>query len=167
MAVPLDPRQSVHIARQPILDASKKVCGYELLYRAQGSDRACTTTGDLAAARVVTDALLAIGLDALTGGVPAFLNFTRELLLENAAELLPPAGVVIELREDIVVDDAVVEACRNLKEKGYTIALDDFVEDSGAEALLPYATFIKLDVLDTPPIIWQPLAHRLSSPSVR
>jgi c-di-GMP-related signal transduction protein len=167
MAVPLDPRQSVHIARQPILDAKKRVYGYELLYRAQQTDRACTTAGDLAAARVVTDALLGIGLDALTGGVPAFLNFTRDLLLANVAELLPPKDVVIELREDIVVDDQVIQACVDLKAKGYTIALDDFVADSDAEALLPYATFVKLDVHGTPPIIWQPLAHRLASTSAR
>lgn len=163
MAVPLDPRQSVHIARQPILDAKKRVYGYELLYRAKQTDSACTTSGDLAAARVVTDALLGIGLDALTGGVPAFLNFTRDLLLENTAELLPPKDVVIELREDIVVDAQVVEAVADLKAKGYTIALDDFVADSDAEALLPYASFVKLDVYGTAPIIWQPLAHRLAS----
>jgi EAL and modified HD-GYP domain-containing signal transduction protein len=163
MSVPLDPRQSIHIARQPIMDAKRRVSGYELLYRAQGTDRVCTTAGDLAAARVVTDALLAIGLDALTGGLPAFLNFTRELLLEDTAALLPPKSVVIELREDIVVDEPVIAAVQELKEKGYTIALDDFSADSGAEALLQYAKYVKLDVLGTAPILWQPLAHRLAS----
>jgi len=165
MAVPLDPRQSVHIARQPILDAKKRVYGYELLYRAQQNDRSCTTSGDLAAARVFTDALLAIGLDSLTGGAPAFLNFTRDLLLENVVDLLPMKDVVIELREDIVVDAEVVEICKDLKAKGYTIALDDFVADSEAEQLLPFASFVKLDVHGTAPIIWQPLAHRLASTS--
>jgi c-di-GMP-related signal transduction protein len=145
------------------MDAKRRVSGYELLYRAQGTDRVCTTAGDLAAARVVTDALLAIGLDALTGGLPAFLNFTRELLLEDTAALLPPKSVVIELREDIVVDEPVIAAVQELKERGYTIALDDFSADSGAEALLQYAKYVKLDVLGTAPILWQPLAHRLAS----
>jgi c-di-GMP-related signal transduction protein len=166
-APPLDPRQLIHVARQPILDAARRVHGYELLYRAQGADQACSTSGDLAAARVVTDALLAIGLDTLTGGVPAFLNFTRQLLLEHVASLLPARSVVIELREDIVVDAEVIEACRELKAKGYTLALDDFVADSGAEALLPYVTFVKLDVLGTASSVWQPLATRLSSPSMK
>lgn len=167
MAVPLDPRELVHVARQPILDADRRVHGYELLYRAQGTDQTCSASGDLAAARVVTDALLAIGLDALAGGVPAFLNFTRQLLLDRTAALLPARSVVIELREDIVVDAEVIEACRELKARGYTLALDDFVADSGAEALLPYVTFVKLDVLGTAPSVWQPLASRLASPSVR
>jgi EAL and modified HD-GYP domain-containing signal transduction protein len=166
MTVALDPRQSVHIARQPILDANRRVCGYELLYRANGTDRTCTTSGELAAARVLTDAILGIGLDSITGGAPAFLNFTRELLLDDAAALLPSNAVVIELREDIVVDAEVIAACEELTRKGYRVALDDFVADSSAEALLPYASFIKLDVRDTPPIVWQPLAHRLASPDM-
>ncbi len=167
MTVVLDPRQSVHIARQAILDADRRLCAYELLYRANQTDRSCTTAGDLAAARVLTDALLGIGLDSLTGGVPAFLNFTRSLLLADGAQLLPPDAVVIELLEDIVVDAEVIEKCRELKQQGYTLALDDFVAGSGAEALLPFASFVKLDVLDTPAAVWQPLAHRLASASVR
>lgn len=167
MAVPLDPRQLIHVARQPILDAARRVHGYELLYRARGTDQSCSDTGDAAAARVVTDALLAIGLDTLAGGAPAFLNFTRQLLLDQTAALLPARSVVIELREDIVVDDEVVEACRELKAKGYTLALDDFVGGSGAEALLPYVAFVKLDVLSTEPSVWEPLAARLASPSLR
>jgi c-di-GMP-related signal transduction protein len=167
MAVALDSRHSVHIARQAILDVDRRVFGYELLYRAQANDRSCTTEGDLASSRVLTDAVLAIGLDTLTSGALAFVNFTRELLLEDAAALLPAKSVVIELREDITVDADVINACRGLHEKGYTLALDDFVEGSGAETLLPYVGFVKLDVLDTPPIVWQPLAHRLASTGVR
>ncbi len=167
MSVSLDPRQSVHIARQPVLDAKRHVHGYELLYRAHGADAAGTASNDLAAARVVTDAVLAIGLDALTSGAPAFLHLTRQLLLENAAALLPPKTVVIELREDAVVDAELVDACRELKAKGYALALGDFVADSGAEALLPFATYVKFDVRDTAPILWQPVAHRLASRSVQ
>jgi c-di-GMP-related signal transduction protein len=166
MPVPLDPRQSVHIARQPIMDAGGRLFGYELLYREQASDRSCTASGDLAASRVLTDAILAIGLDALTGRVPAFINFTRNLLLTDAALLLPERAVVIELREDITIDPEVVAACRRLQSLGYTLALDDFAEGHGVEVLLPYVKFVKLDVLDTPPAVWQPLAYRLASPTL-
>jgi EAL and modified HD-GYP domain-containing signal transduction protein len=155
------------VARQAILDSKRRVYGYELLYRAQASDASCTTAGDLAASRVLTDALLGMGLDTLTGGSPAFVNFTRELLLAGAASLLPMDGVVIELREDVPADAEVVEACAELRKIGYRIALDDFVEGSEAEGLLPYVNFVKLDVLDTPPSVWQPLAYRLASPSMK
>jgi c-di-GMP-related signal transduction protein len=167
MNVDTDSRQSVHIARQAILDINRRVCGYELLYRAQSTDRACTEVGDLAAARVVTDALLGIGLDSLTGGLPAFINFTHQLLLDDAAALLPPEQVVIELREDLAVDDDVILACRDLRARGYTLALDDFVADSDAEQLIPFASYVKLDVLGIPPALWQPVAKRIASNTVK
>jgi len=167
VSISVDQRQSIHIARQPILNAAGAVFGYELLYRAQETDGNCESSSDLASARVLTDALLGIGLDALTGGAPAFVNFTKQLLLDNVAALLPAQSIVIELHEDIVVDDQVIEACRALKGKGYTLALDDYVAGSGADALLPYATFVKLDVLDPPLATWQSNARRLSQSGLR
>src|SRR5262245_1839511 len=104
MTVVLDSRSSVHIARQPIFDHAQRVFGYELLYRAEALDVACTTAGDLAASRVLTDAILGIGLPTLTGGARAFVNFTKPLLISQAPLLLPADASVIELREDIEVD---------------------------------------------------------------
>jgi EAL and modified HD-GYP domain-containing signal transduction protein len=139
-------RATVHVARQPILEANGQVFGYELLYRARQTDTACTAEGDLASARVLTDAVLEVGLDTLTGGRPAFLNLTKPLITSQVAVLLPHAAAVYELREDVEVDDAVVEACRDLHARGYRLALDDFVPGSAAEQLMPYVSFVKIDV---------------------
>jgi len=139
-------RATVHVARQPILEASGQVFGYELLYRATQTDTACTAEGDLASARVLTDAVLEVGLDTLTGGRPAFLNLTKPLITSQVATLLPQAAAVYELREDVEVDDTVVEACRDLHARGYRLALDDFVPGSPAEQLMPYVSFVKIDV---------------------
>jgi c-di-GMP-related signal transduction protein len=164
MSVSIDPRSAVHIARQPIFDPQRRVFGYELLYRAEALDHACTTSGDLAASRVLTDAILGIGLPTLTGGnARAFVNFTRPLLVSQAALLLPADAAVIELREDIVVDAEVVEICRDLHQRGYMLALDDFVEGSSAEALLPFANIVKLDVLAPPAHAWQRAARRFAA----
>jgi EAL and modified HD-GYP domain-containing signal transduction protein len=167
MAVSLDPRNTIHIARQPILDANRRLFGYELLYRAGALDQSCTTSPDLAAARTLVDAIQGIGLDALTGKSKAFINVTRQLLLDDVAALLPPQSVVIELREDIEVDEEVIEACRALQARGYVLALDDFVAGSGAEALAPYVKFVKLDVLEPTAATWQPVARRFVANSVR
>jgi c-di-GMP-related signal transduction protein len=139
-------RATVHVARQPILEASGQVFGYELLYRATHTDTACTADGDLASARVLTDAVLEVGLDNLTGGRPAFLNLTKPLITSQVATLLPHAAAVYELREDVEVDDEVVEACRALHARGYRLALDDFVVGSAAERLMKYVSFVKIDV---------------------
>lgn len=149
------------------MDIGRRVHAYELLYRGHRHDQTCTASGDLAAARVVTDALLAIGLDSLTGGALAFINFTGQLLIDGAAAVLPPEAVVIELLETITVDDQVIAACQDLKARGYTLALDDFVAGSDAEALLPFVDYVKLDVLETSPAVWQPVVRRLRAASKR
>jgi len=150
MQVNLDPRDLVHVARQPILDRLDRVVGYELLYRETAAAHSCLTASDVAAVRVFTDALLTLGLDVLTGGLPAFFNVTKRLLTTCAAEVLPPPATVLELREDIVVDTEVVDACRRLHAAGYALALDDFVRGCEAERLLPYVKYVKVDVLATP-----------------
>ena len=139
-------RATVHVARQPILNAKGAVFGYELLYRAAQTDTACTAEGDLASARVITDAVLEVGLDTLTAGRPAFLNLTKPLITSQVARLLPHAAAVYELREDVEVDDEVVQACRDLHRLGYRLALDDFVVGSAAEQLMPFVSFVKIDV---------------------
>lgn len=161
MNLTVDSREQVYVARQAILFPSGQVYGYELLYRGAAGDTSCVAAGDVAGARVLTDALLNIGLDNLTDGRIAFLNLTRELLLAGAGEVLPKSAVVLELREDIVVDDAVIETCRALQALGYVLALDDFEPGSPAEALMPYVKFVKVDVLNTTATQRLELAKRL------
>ena len=167
MHLNLDPRDTICVARQPIVDQSGKVFGYELLYRGGTDDTTCTAAGDLAAARVFNDAVLNLGLDTLTAGHLAFVNLTRPLLVDDAATLLPPSATVLEVREDVPIDGAVLEASRRLHGLGYALALDDFTADSDAEALLPFAKFVKVDVLSTPIDAWARLARRLLSGGVR
>ena len=161
MQLATDQRKTVFVARQPILDQSGRVFGYELLYRGSAGETACTTSGDLAGARVLTDAVLALGLDTLTCGLPAFVNLTKRLLVSDAGTLLPASSTVLELREDIAVDDDVVKACKRLHEVGYALALDDYSPHSGAEVLLPYVKFVKVDVLQTPARAREVLARQL------
>jgi c-di-GMP-related signal transduction protein len=140
-----DTRETLYVARQAILDAKWQVFGYELLYRAEGG--AANVSTELAAARVMTDAVLNVGLDTLTGGRPAFLNLTRSLLLSEAWGVLSPSAVVFELHQNIPVDEEVIEMCRQLHEAGYALALCDFALDSDAESLLRYARYVKVDMV--------------------
>jgi EAL and modified HD-GYP domain-containing signal transduction protein len=157
--------EAVHVARQPILDQRGRVFGYELLYRRAPDDGACTADGDLASARVLTG-VLDLGLETLTSGRHAFLNVTRQLLLGQIDTLVPPDGVVLELLESVEVDQQLIDVCRELEVRGYRLALDDFIPDSDAEALLPHVAFVKVDVLSTPPDVVKSLSARLSHAGV-
>ncbi len=153
-SVALDSREGVFVARQPILNRTGQVFGYELLYRAGADASSCETTADLAASRVLSDTVLNLGLDTLTDGRKAFMNVSRTLLLSGHVTLLPSRAVVLEVLETVEVDQEIVDVCRDLRRRGYSIALDDYVPGLGADALLPLVSFVKVDVLATTPTDW-------------
>src|SRR6187431_170720 len=146
MQIDVDAPETVFVSRQPILDATGKVFGYELLHRETASPAAGGADGETAetaGARGLTDVVLGLGLDTLAEGKPAFLNFTRELLVGQAATLLPAAKTVIQLRRGLQVDEAVVTACSELHDASYRLALD-FISDPESERLLPFVKFLKI-----------------------
>ncbi len=160
-----DTRETLYVARQAILDAKWQVFGYELLYRADGG--AANVSTELAAARVMTDAVLNVGLDTLTGGRPAFLNLTRSLLVSEAWTVLPPAAVVFELHRNVEIDDEVVTMCKRMYDAGYPLALCDFELDSDADALLRYAKFVKVDMVRTCRTDQRAIAEYLESSGIK
>ena len=133
------------VARQPIVDRDKRVWGYELLFRPDSGPVAGVVDPGRATARVIVDALFAIGLDTLVGDRLAFVNVGREMLLEGLPSVLPHDRVVIELSADVEADDDVLAACRNLRSAGYALAIDDFVLTESTEALIPLASYLKVD----------------------
>ena len=135
------------VARQPILDSRHRVFGYELLFRSSALSETCQGRPDVASASVITNAVLTVGQDALTHGRRAFINVTREVLVQGVPAVLPSARVVLEVTEDIEPDAEVLRACRDLRRAGYSIALDDFVLTERTAAFIPYANFIKVDFL--------------------
>ncbi len=132
------------IARQPIFDREEKVFGYELLFRSGFENRYNAKDGT-AAACDVTDNFLNADAGILTAGRKAFLNATRQFLIDEYATLLPKDGVVIEILETIEPDEEVLAACRALKDRGYVIALDDFVYDERFQPFIDLANLIKID----------------------
>ena len=139
----------IFVARQPILDMRRRVFGYELLYRHTGESENAKDGGvsaDHATAHLICDGLLAIGLDTLTDGRKAFINVSRRLLLDGIPAVLPPDRVVFELGTDVEADSEVIDACKALKAKGYTLAIDDFAMTEWLLDLGPLARYVQVDV---------------------
>jgi c-di-GMP phosphodiesterase len=152
----------VFVARQPIFDRNDSLSGYELLYRNTAlSSIADGAAADAMCTDTVIHSFLDIGLDDLTDGHRAFVNCTREFLLDGQVELLPPTKVVIEVLETVGNDEPVVAACRRLTQRGYHLALDDYVDDPSYDALLRTVGIVKLDVLNRRPGELGALLHRL------
>ena len=158
------PPADLFVARQPILDRFKRTYAYELLFRSGAADRYDEgTDGDRASLRVLDASFLSAGIHEITGGKRAFVNFTRETLVEGYATILPRDIVVVEVLESVVPDEDVLKACRLLKAAGHTLALDDFVAGSEAERLVALADIVKVDFVHTAPAERRRLAQRFAA----
>jgi len=140
------------VARQPIFDVRNDVYAYELLYRNNMAHNAFdeTVDRDQASTRTLINSFVDIGLDKLTGGRKAFVNFTENLLRQNIPSLLSPNQLVIEVLETIPPTREVIESIARLKSAGFQIAMDDFVFTEETSAFLDYADIVKVDFLLTP-----------------
>lgn len=130
-------------ARQPIYDQKLSVFGYELLYRPPSYDD--PFDDDKATSDVVLNAFTEVGLTRATESSHAFINFPTTWLLSPPP--FEPQSVVIEVLESVEVTSEILQAVRELKQQGYTIALDDFVYSEAKQALIELADIIKIDVL--------------------
>ncbi len=146
---PRDPRDTpmvtvqapVGVARQPIFDRSGKIVGYELLHRPMPIRDA-----DAATANVIVRSVVDIGLEQLVGAHPAYINVTREFLLDFRPLRIAPGQFVLELLENQTIDDALLEVMHELTAAGFRIALDDFRFADGWESLIEFAGTVKLDI---------------------
>lgn len=142
---------NVFVARQPIFDRRGKLFAYELLFREGINNYFNSVDGDQATGRLISNSFFAMGLEQITGGKKAYVNFTSNLLKKDLATLLPRDSVVIEILESVEPDIEIIEACKRLKKSGYILALDDFVLTPAILPLIKYADIIKVDFLATGP----------------
>jgi len=133
-----------YIARQPILNRKRELFGYELLFR-NGLQNSCDGLNLEHASASVLDTSFLIGFEKLTAGHPMFFNCPRDFLLKDYISIFPPKSVVVEILENVNPDREIVEACRHLKQAGYSIALDDFVDTPAWAPLVDLADIIKID----------------------
>lgn len=138
----------IYVARQPIFDRDTNLVGYELLYRTSLSQNwASGAEARTMSSDVIIHSVLNMGLERITGGSAAFLNFTSDMLVTDLWELLDPKQVVIELLETDVCDEYTIRACEKLAAAGYKLALEGF---SSIEAIAPIAHLahiVKVDLL--------------------
>lgn len=140
----------VYVARQPIFTKNKKIHGYELLFRESLSNFFPDIDGDTATSKLLYNSFFTIGVEKITGFKVAFINFTRDLLLNRVPLMFPRERIVVEILEDVEPRKEIVDVCREISEKGYDIALDDFFYRSDMEPLIGLANTIKFDFRATP-----------------
>ena len=138
-----------YAARQPILDKEKKLVGYELLFRDGVDNVFPDIDGDEATSRLIEGSQFNFGLEDLTDNKPAYINFTLETLQEGYPLLLGKEQVVVEILETIQPGKRLLALVKDLKERGYTLALDDYIHQPVWRHFYPYIDMIKIDFLTT------------------
>lgn len=135
----------VLFARQPIFDRGDRVVGYELLHRCGTTNAFSGMDGRTATGQLLADSLLGDNHQRITAGLPAWINFPRELLVDGSVTLVPAANIVVEILETVPGDDEVVAACRSLQTRGYVLAADDIVDPDDRNPLVELADIVKVD----------------------
>jgi len=138
------PKENVLLARQPIYNTDLGIFAYELLFRSDSNEQISDIGADTATSMVIFNAFSEIGISNVVGEHRAFINFTRNLLVNP-----PPftnSEIVIEVLEDIEPDAEVINSLNNFKQQGFTIALDDFEYQEHLQSFVDLADIIKIDV---------------------
>ncbi|KPH63960.1 diguanylate phosphodiesterase [Pseudoalteromonas porphyrae] len=136
-----------YAARQPILDREKKLVGYELLFRDGVDNVFPNIDGDEATSRLIEGSQFNFGLEDLTDNKPAFINFTLDTLQKGYPTLLGKEQIVVEILETIQPGKRLLSLVKDLKEKGYTLALDDYIHQPVWRHFYPFIDIIKIDFL--------------------
>lgn len=135
-----------YMARQPILDAGKNLVGYELLFRDGVENSFPNINADEATSKLITEHHLLMGVEKITGGQQAFINFSADTLIHHFPTSIDPKSMVIEILETVPISSELLTACRELHRMGYRLALDDHDFDAKWDIFLPYVSIIKVDV---------------------
>ena len=142
----------VFVARQPIFNANEDICAYELLYRSNEVNTFPNINGDQATTDVIINSFMNIGIEELSNGRPCFINFTENLLQLRLPTYFQPRDIVVEILESVIPNAQIIDICKELKQLGYKIALDDFIYNDDNPYFykyLKYADIIKVDILHT------------------
>lgn len=139
------------MARQPIFDRRGRVAGYELLYR--GGDHGDASGADaLERTGRSMEALVELGLERLVGDALAFLNIDFDFIDCPLFDALPSERLVLEILEDTEPTELNLERVRNLKLRGYVMALDDYAFQPHLEPFLEHAHIVKLECSALDPV---------------
>ncbi len=137
-----------YAARQPILDQQKNLVGYELLFRTSLENIFPKVDEDKATSKMLDGLCFDMGLDKIAEGKTAFINFTKQSILQNLPVLLPKDLITIEVLETVQPSQEILDKFKLFHKHGYTLALDDFVHSPDWEPFYKYCHVIKVDCVE-------------------
>jgi len=141
---------NIFVGRQPIYNPNLGVFAYELLFRADKDINTshAAISGDSATSQVILNTFFEMGLENVVGRQFACINLGENYNLWKEIPLIEPERIILDIPQNLSVNKESLAAVKALKDSGYTLALNDFGNDSSMYELLDYINIIRLDVLN-------------------
>ena len=137
------------VGRQPIFDLNNRVFAYDLLYRSSLDNEIGEVNRTVATSRIVVDAFVEIGLDNIVGPNRVLLNVDKNFLIDPDLVFVPADRVALQLPSGLESSDEIRAGIEHLQSLGYKFALGGYTRTAPVAAYLPYASIVKIDVLES------------------
>ena len=138
----------IYLSRQPILNSKQELVGYELSLQSTAASASGQSSG-YSAATLLCAAYAGLGMRTALGHHKAFLRVDPRFLHDDVIEVLPSEGVVFQLEFDQPPDERILERCRTLRERSYSLAFANYNGlDEISSPMLTIVDFIKIDIRD-------------------
>ncbi len=142
--------QEVFLGRQPILDRSRQLFAYELLFRsgsAANGNFASFHDGNQATATVIANVFAELSMADALGPYQGFIKVDHGLLFSDLISALPPHCVVLEVLETVTPTPEMLARCEQLRAEGFVLAIRERPESlDQSRLLLKLAQVIKVDI---------------------
>jgi len=109
----------IYLVRQPIFDNKQNIFGYELLNNLDYNDKSLDSQ---ATADLINNIFISMDVKHITKDTKAFIEFNKELLIEEVPFLLPKEHMVIGIPCYEQYEIAYIKAINKLKDNNYKIA---------------------------------------------
>lgn len=136
------------LGRQPILDRRQQVVGYELVLR-QVSERAARRQDDalsLMYDEMLLQCIADLNVERLLGDRQVFIALSPVSLDSPLLDRLPAKGMVLAVELDAESGEEHRHRLAELIDRGYRLALDDFVFSPEMASLLHLAHFVRFRI---------------------
>ena len=119
--------QTPLFARQPIFDKKSNIYGFEFLYRGNLINAGNEDSAKLASLELLEHMCTCIIDGELNSDKFILINVDEHFIFDDNIFTTPPQNVIFEILETVNVTPELVKRVDELKSKGFTFALDDYI----------------------------------------
>lgn len=136
---------NTYIVRQPIVDKSRSVVAYEILYKEDVSSLYVRSDASANVASAIEQFLTNMDGEKFLGGKTAFFTFTPNLLMKNIPKMFPSNKMVIQIDDTTIVHPVAQKIIYRFKKQGYRVAVKGFTFSPRYFGILDVVDIIKAD----------------------